>query len=39
MGDNRSNSDDSRMFGTITKSSVLGQAFLRIWPVSRFHFF
>jgi signal peptidase I len=39
MGDNRSNSDDSRMFGTITKSSVLGQAFLRIWPVNRFHFF
>jgi len=27
------------MFGTITKSSVLGQAFLRIWPVNRFHFF
>jgi signal peptidase I len=39
MGDNRSNSDDSRMFGTVTKSSVLGQAFLRIWPVNRFHFF
>jgi signal peptidase I len=39
MGDNRANSDDSRMFGTITRSSVLGQAFLRIWPVSRFHFF
>ena len=39
MGDNRSNSDDSRMFGTITRSSVLGQAFLRIWPVNRFHFF
>jgi len=39
MGDNRSNSDDSRMFGTIPKSTVLGQAFLRIWPVNRFHFF
>jgi signal peptidase I len=39
MGDNRANSDDSRMFGTITKSSVLGQAFLRIWPPQRFHFF
>jgi signal peptidase I len=39
MGDNRSNSDDSRMFGTISKSTVLGQAFLRIWPVNRFHFF
>jgi len=39
MGDNRGNSDDSRMFGTIGKSSVLGQAFLRIWPPNRFHFF
>ena len=39
MGDNRSNSDDSRMFGTITRKSVIGQAFIRIWPPTRFHFF
>ena len=39
MGDNRSNSDDSRVFGPITKSSVIGQAFLRIWPPNRFKFF
>ena len=35
MGDNRSNSADSRIFGPIPTSSVLGQAELRIWPTDR----
>jgi signal peptidase I len=35
MGDNRSNSEDSRYFGTIPKSSVVGRASLRIWPLDR----
>lgn len=35
MGDNRDNSDDSRVFGTIPVSSVVGEAFWRIWPPSR----
>ena len=39
MGDNRSDSEDSRVFGPIPKSSVVGEAFVRIWPVTRFHFF
>lgn len=39
MGDNRGNSDDSRSFGPIPVSSVVGEAFVRIWPPSRFHFF
>jgi len=39
MGDNRGDSQDSRVFGAIPKSSVVGQAFLRIWPVSRFMIF
>jgi len=39
MGDNRGDSQDSRVFGAISKSSVVGQAFLRIWPVSRFMIF
>ena len=39
MGDNRGDSDDSRIFGTIPVSSVVGEAFVRIWPLSRFHFF
>jgi signal peptidase I len=36
MGDNRGDSSDSRVFGPIPKSSVLGEAFLRIWPPGRF---
>jgi signal peptidase I len=32
MGDNRSNSQDSRSFGPIDRSDVVGRAFVRIWP-------
>jgi signal peptidase I len=39
MGDNRGDSEDSRVFGPIPLSSVVGEAFVRIWPASRFHFF
>lgn len=35
MGDNRDNSHDSRRFGPIPSDSVVGRAFVRIWPVSR----
>ena len=34
MGDNRGNSSDSRVFGAIKESSVVGRAILRVWPVS-----
>jgi signal peptidase I len=34
MGDNRNNSEDSRTFGPIDRSSVVGRAFVRIWPFS-----
>ncbi len=34
MGDNRNHSDDSRAFGPIERSSVVGRAFVRIWPLS-----
>lgn len=36
MGDNRSQSRDSRFFGAIKKSSIIGHAFVRIWPPGRF---
>ena len=39
MGDNRGDSEDSRVFGAIPESSVVGQAFVRIWPPGRFHLF
>jgi signal peptidase I len=32
MGDNRCNSADSRVFGTIAKASIVGRAFAVIWP-------
>jgi signal peptidase I len=39
MGDNRGNSKDSRFFGAIPKSLIIGRAFVRVWPIGRFHFF
>jgi signal peptidase I len=35
MGDNRTNSTDSRVFGPIDKDLVIGKASFRIWPPSR----
>jgi signal peptidase I len=32
MGDNRCDSFDSRMFGTIPRSAVIGRAFAVVWP-------
>jgi signal peptidase I len=34
MGDNRTNSQDSRSFGPIQRSTVVGRAFVRIWPLN-----
>ena len=36
MGDHRQDSRDSRDFGPIDKSSVIGRAWLRYWPLSAF---
>lgn len=33
MGDNRENSADSRIFGPIKASTVVGRAFVRVWPL------
>jgi signal peptidase I len=35
MGDNRPNSRDSRYFGAITKSEIVGRVFVRVWPLNR----
>ena len=35
MGDNRTNSQDSRYFGSIDESSVTGRAVFTYWPLSR----
>lgn len=33
MGDNRGNSSDSRVFGPITRSSVVGRTVFKVWPL------
>lgn len=35
MGDNRSDSDDSRYWGTVPSSAIIGQAFCTYWPLGR----
>ena len=35
MGDNRPQSHDSRYFGPIKKSTIIGHAYFRVWPISR----
>lgn len=36
MGDNRLHSSDSREWGLVTASEIVGRAFFRYWPVSQF---
>jgi signal peptidase I len=38
LGDNRGNSSDSRSFGPIKKELIVGQAWLRYWPLQTFKF-
>jgi signal peptidase I len=38
MGDNRANSADSRVFGPVRESTIVGRAILRVWPFSRIAF-
>ncbi|MGH9077714.1 MAG: signal peptidase I [Acidimicrobiales bacterium] len=38
MGDNRSDSTDSRVFGPISQGSVVGRALWRVWPLDRLAF-
>lgn len=33
MGDNRRNSTDSRHFGPVHEDSIVGRAFLKVWPL------
>jgi len=35
MGDNRNNSSDSRVFGQVPISSVIGKAWVAYWPLSQ----
>ncbi len=35
MGDNRNSSQDSRYFGSVSTDTVVGRAFVIMWPISR----
>ena len=35
LGDNRENSQDSRDYGLISKSEIIGKAWIRIWPFNK----
>lgn len=39
MGDDRGDSEDGRYFGPIPGHLIVGRAFVRIWPLSRLHWF
>jgi signal peptidase I len=39
MGDNRGNSKDSRFFGPIKGSLVVGRVVVRVWPIGSLHIF
>ena len=36
LGDNRNNSQDSRIWGTLSKDHIIGKAVLIFWPLNRF---
>lgn len=36
LGDNRSHSSDSRQWGTVPKKDIIGRAFFRYWPFTKF---
>ena len=39
MGDNRTESCDSRYWGPVPESTIVGKVDVRIWPISRIHLF
>lgn len=39
LGDNRSNSNDSRAFGAVQRSEIVGKIWLRYWPLTEFKLF
>jgi signal peptidase I len=39
MGDNHADSCDSRSWGTVPRSDIIGKVFLKIWPLSQWHWF
>ncbi|MDD4876679.1 MAG: signal peptidase I [Dehalococcoidales bacterium] len=34
LGDNRNNSNDSHVFGTVPRDNIIGKAWISVWPLS-----
>ncbi|MDQ3250424.1 MAG: signal peptidase I, partial [Chloroflexota bacterium] len=39
LGDNRGNSNDSRVFGAVEREYIVGRVWLRYWPLNQFTYF
>lgn len=39
MGDNRTNSEDSRFWGQIKEPQIIGRSFMTYWPLNRISFY
>lgn len=39
LGDNRGNSNDSRVFGPIDREYIVGRVWVRYWPLNQFKYF
>jgi signal peptidase I len=39
MGDNHADSCDSRYWGTVPRSDIIGKVFLKFWPLSQWHWY
>jgi signal peptidase I len=39
LGDNRLNSSDSRKWGAVKRSEIVGRALIRAWPPTRLSYF
>jgi len=39
LGDNHADSCDSRYWGPVPRSDIIGKVFLKVWPLSHWHWF
>jgi signal peptidase I len=39
MGDNHADSCDSRTWGTVPRSDIIGKVFLKMWPLWQWHWY